>query len=126
MFDHRNNCHMIVYVLNQRRYEVNKMRYTLERLDAQLAEAAAQMPPVDNSDVMRAREMVAMVPNFRPPVDTEGLEIEEREIDGPDGHKLTLRIYRPSETTQPLPVLLFFHWGASSWVIWRPNTRAAP
>ncbi|MEN0066758.1 MAG: alpha/beta hydrolase fold domain-containing protein [Myxococcota bacterium] len=89
---------------------MKKMSYALDKLDPDLARAARHMPAVDNRDVQQARMMVSRLPSFRPPVATEGLSIDELEIEGLGG-ALRLRIYAPPPTPTLLPALVFFHWG---------------
>ncbi len=85
-------------------------RYAPDLLNPDLAQAVRQMPPVDNSDVAKARQSVAMMNEFMPPVDESGVSIEERAIPGPDS-EIRVRIYRPASGERSAPALLFYHWG---------------
>lgn len=88
--------------------------YLPDHLDIELARAVQHMPPIDNSDVARARHGIAMMQKFMPPVDTSDVNIEDRLIPSFEPHSehdIPVRIYRPSDATGTLPVMLFFHWG---------------
>lgn len=89
---------------------MTRKRYSPDLLDPELAQAAKQLPPVDNSDVARARQSVAMMHKFMPPVDTRGVSTEERMIPGPEG-EVPVRIYFSTSKQRPAPALLFYHWG---------------
>lgn len=88
--------------------------YSPNRLDVELAQAVQQMPPIDNSNVARARQGIAMMQKFMPPVDSSGVDIEDQMIPSYEqnvNHQVPVRIYRPKNIPSPLPVMLFFHWG---------------
>ncbi|MEL6526616.1 MAG: hypothetical protein AAFQ07_13000, partial [Chloroflexota bacterium] len=84
--------------------------YDPSRLDPQLAQAVVQMPPIDNSDVAKARQGIEMMQQYMPPVDTSGVTITDRTIPAEYG-EVPLRIYTPETDVHPLPAMLFFHWG---------------
>lgn len=88
--------------------------YSPNLLDTELAQSVQHMPPIDNSDVALARQGIAMMQKFMPPVDTSGVDIEDLMIPSFEtdaNHKIPVRTYRPSDATESLPVMLFFHWG---------------
>ncbi|MEO1644385.1 MAG: alpha/beta hydrolase fold domain-containing protein, partial [Chloroflexota bacterium] len=74
------------------------------------AQAVVQMPPIDNSDVAKARQGIEMMQQYMPPVDTSGVTITDRTIPAEYG-EVPLRIYTPETDVHPLPAMLFFHWG---------------
>ncbi|MFB7720025.1 alpha/beta hydrolase [Nocardia sp. NPDC056100] len=46
------------------------------------------------------------------PLDTSGVEVRTLDIDGPDGNRIPIGIYRPREVTGSLPAILYLHGGA--------------
>lgn len=85
--------------------------YRPEHLDPELAQAVAQMPPIDNSDVAQSRQGIVMMQQFMPPVDATGVSIEDCMIVGADGDDLPIRIYQPAAADRPAPAMVFYHWG---------------
>lgn len=84
--------------------------YKAAHLDPDLAKAVQQMPPIDNSDVARARHMVTMMQDYLPPLDERGVLIKELSIPG-FKKAIKVRVYQPEDAARPAPLLLFFHWG---------------
>lgn len=84
--------------------------YDPSLLDPQLAQAVAQMPPIDNSDVAKARQGIEKMQQYMPPVDTSGVTITDRAIPAEYG-EIPIRIYTPETEVYRLPAMLFFHWG---------------
>lgn len=85
--------------------------YALDHLAPELREVAGQLPPPDYVDLAAARHLVAAMQQYLPPVDTTGVESEDRTIAGPGG-QLPLRIYRPTGPGAGLrAALVFLHWG---------------
>ncbi len=80
--------------------------------DPELAPFAPRMRPLDYGDPVtarvRLREVMAAQPPYEP---TSAVRVEERSVAGPGGGKLTVRLYRPSERVEPVPALVFPHWG---------------
>lgn len=86
--------------------------YSLESLDPELRQIAAMSPPPVYDDLPAARRMVAQMQQYLPPVDTSGVDWDERQIPGPDAApSIAVRIYRPNHRPQPGAALVFFHWG---------------
>jgi acetyl esterase len=76
------------------------------------AEQRAGAPPLSTLTAEQARARARAVPRAVP---APGLvvRVEDREIPGPDGNRIPVRLYWPSEGT-PLPLLVWFHGGG--WV----------
>ncbi|MEM8530788.1 MAG: alpha/beta hydrolase fold domain-containing protein [Chloroflexota bacterium] len=89
---------------------MSRITYLPAYLDPELAQVAAQIPPVDNSDVAQARQHIAMMHQFMPPVDTGGIDITDRIIPGTE-RDIPIRIYQPNTPGQIVPTMLFYHWG---------------
>lgn len=89
---------------------MRRTTYTPDYLDPELAQAAAHIPPIDNSDVAQARQYIAIMHQFMPPVDTSGIDITNRMIRGPESD-IPIRIYRPDTLGRSAPAMLFYHWG---------------
>jgi len=90
-------------------------------IDPQLAAVIPLLKLGDFSDVPAARAaLAAMLADINAGVDTSGLTIEDRVIDGPDGTELPVRVYRPVTAAargaavgagDPLPAVLHIHGG---------------
>ena len=80
--------------------------------DPELAPVVPLLKLGDFSDVPAARAMLeSMLADINANVDTSGLTIEDRTIDGPDDTDLSIRILRPSSASGPLPAVLHIHGG---------------
>jgi acetyl esterase len=87
----------------------------LNRIDPVLREAAAELGVVE----FRAESLAAerdransLAAERAAAVGTDGMTIESRTIDGPDGGKLGIRLYRsPSDGTSGTPLVLYAHGG---------------
>lgn len=73
--------------------------------------AANDAPPLSAGTPELARRGYDAAPK---PAGDEMARVTDTEIDGPGG-PIPLRIYHPSKTTDPLPVVVFFHGGG--WVL---------
>ena len=80
--------------------------------DPELAPWAPRLAPVDYSDVVAARatlrEIMARQPVYEP---VKPMDVTHRRIPGGSGPPVTLRIYRPSWPAEPMPALIYPHWG---------------
>ncbi|HZF89895.1 alpha/beta hydrolase [Streptomyces sp.] len=81
--------------------------------DPELAPWAPQLMPSDYTDVATVRaelaELVAQLPVYRP---AEPVDVADRTVPGPPGAPdVPVRVYRPHGVTEPLPALLYTHWG---------------
>lgn len=77
-----------------------------------LAAQAKSRPGLHTMDVAAARKASADGLRLLDAVPRDGVEIEDRDIPGPDeGQKLRVRIYRPSKPERLTPVLVYFHMG---------------
>ena len=80
--------------------------------DPELAPVIPSLHLGDFSDVAAARAMLeSMLAGINADVDTSGLTIEDRTIDGPDGTDLSVRVLRPTSAPGPLPAVLHIHGG---------------
>jgi len=80
--------------------------------DPELAAVIPLLQGRDFSDVESARVGLAeMLAPINANVDTSGLTIEDRTIDGPDDTDLSVRVYRPTSAPGPLPAVLHIHGG---------------
>jgi len=80
--------------------------------DPELAAVIPLLQLRDFSDVEAARAgLEAMLAPINAGVDTSGLTIEDRTIDGPDGTDLSVRVFRPTAAPDPLPAVLHIHGG---------------
>lgn len=73
---------------------------------------AAGAPPLNSLPVAEARQALKSL--FVPEQKEAISKIEDRQIPGPSGHKIPVRIYTPAGTA-PFPLLVFFHGGG--WVL---------
>lgn len=86
--------------------------YALDALDPELRQVAAMTPPPVYDDVRAARAMVAQMQQYLPPVDTGGVQWEERASPASEGAPdVLVRSYRPERVTAPLPLMVLFHGG---------------
>jgi acetyl esterase len=80
--------------------------------DPELAPWAPCLTPVDYSDVIAARatlrEIMARQPVYAP---VKPMDVTDRRIPGISGPPVTVRIYRPSWPPEPMPALIYPHWG---------------
>ena len=74
--------------------------------------AASGAPPLNALPVAEARKVLLDL--FAPPQKEPVPKIEDRQIPGPDGHQIPIRIYTPAGKG-PLPILVYFHGGG--WVL---------
>jgi len=80
--------------------------------DPELAPVIPSLHLGDFTDVAAARAMLeSMLAGINANVDTSGLTIEDRTIDGPDGTDLSVRVLRPTSAPGPLPAVLHIHGG---------------
>jgi len=85
--------------------------------DPELAPVIPMLQLGDFSDVAAARATLAtMLADINANVDTSGLAIDDRTIDGPNGTELAIRVLRPvagagGEGVGPLPGILHIHGG---------------
>lgn len=77
-----------------------------------LSAQAKSRPGLHTMDVASARKASADGLKLLDAPPREGVEIEDREIPGPDEkQKLRIRIYRPAKPERLTPVLVYFHMG---------------
>lgn len=81
--------------------------------DPELAPFAERLRPLDYAEPVPARaalrEVMARQPRYEP---RNPIEVADQRIPGPPGGpELTVRVYRPAGRTEPLPALVFPHWG---------------
>ncbi|MFI1912487.1 alpha/beta hydrolase [Nocardia sp. NPDC020380] len=79
----------------------------------ELAEILANLPhrPGTFTDIEATRRNFRAVLD-RLPLDTSRVEIRNLEIDGPDGNKIPVSVYRPKGVTGTLPAVLHIHGGS--------------
>ncbi|MFG2531771.1 alpha/beta hydrolase [Streptomyces sp. NPDC048516] len=90
--------------------ERNLMTYSF---DPELVPWAAQLQPSDYADVAGARAelaaIMAQLPVYQP---DEPVEVADHMVAGPPGApEVPVRVYRPHGVTEPMPGLLYMHWG---------------
>ena len=78
------------------------------------AGAEANLPPLSDQPLDQAREMAIGFVQAGEGPKRPMARIEDRALDTAAG-RLTVRVYTPVETTEPLPVVAYFHGGG--WVI---------
>jgi acetyl esterase len=82
--------------------------------DPELVSFVAQLGPPDVMDIAAARANTeALLGSFNDSVDTSGIDVVDREIAGPDGNQVPIRIYAPGEPAPAggRPALLDIHGG---------------
>ncbi|WP_107657105.1 alpha/beta hydrolase [Nocardia suismassiliense] len=81
--------------------------------DPELAPFVPQLRPLDYSDPVAARAALRAVMARQPAYEAASrVTIVDRPIPGPPGAgPVTVRIYRPVDRPEPLPALIFPHWG---------------
>lgn len=80
--------------------------------DPELAAMAELIPFSELTDPAASRaEMVNMVAMLGGDVDTSGVHIEDRQIPGPDGNEITVRIYTPEDLAAETAGILHIHGG---------------
>ncbi|MHA5054663.1 alpha/beta hydrolase [Streptomyces sp. SD15] len=86
---------------------------TTYSLDPELAAGLAMIPGADTSDLTEARaELTEGVTLMNAEVNTEGVEIQEYRVTGPEGApEVRLMAYRPTGVAGPLPVVYDIHGG---------------
>ena len=85
--------------------------YGLSQLVPELRGVAAQLPPPNYEDLAAARQLVAAMQRYLPPVDTTGVTFDNQTIVG-SGGDLPIRVYRPVGPAAVLrSALVFLHWG---------------
>ncbi len=95
-------------------------------LDPQ-AEAILSVINADNAvaeekiDPVKMRDQVAQAMSAGDGNPVAVASVEDREISGPDGNKIPIRIYKPTETDELLPGVVFFHGGG--WVYCNLDTH---
>ncbi|MFI5793601.1 alpha/beta hydrolase [Streptomyces sp. NPDC051677] len=81
--------------------------------DPELAPWAPHLKPSDYTDVAAVRaeltSLIAQLPVYAP---AEPVEVTDRKVAGPQGApEVPVRVYRPHGATEPVPGLLYTHWG---------------
>ncbi|MGB7405060.1 MAG: alpha/beta hydrolase [Pacificimonas sp.] len=90
--------------------------YVRPDVEGVLAMLAAQEGPLMHEvDAATARQMMLAMKELTETPRGELADVKDLEIDGPDGNRIPLRIYRPADSKDAAPVLVFYHGGG--WVI---------
>ncbi|WP_162941622.1 alpha/beta hydrolase [Desertimonas flava] len=77
-----------------------------------LGEAAAAFPPAGLDDVSAARARVeALAAGRADSTDWTGVVVEDRRVEGDGGTPVKVAIFRPTDSVEPVPTMVFFHGG---------------